>query len=130
MPPVIPLPLQPPEKVRKPRTAAQQAVINQSKAAKAREEDEAIEKLRAYIKEEVARLAARFSKKEQYFYGLLHLRVKSDTRRRPQVNSYNAFLHNYAEKENEGMDLGRVRVMACLTVTQIVPLVKSCHFAR
>ncbi|HEV7736466.1 MAG TPA: hypothetical protein VGO47_03725 [Chlamydiales bacterium] len=110
MPPIIPLPFKPREKISNvnKRTAAQQAVINQAKIEKAHKEDEAVEKLRTHIKEEIARLGEQFSKKEQYFYSLLHLKVKSETQRRKQVNSYNAFLRDYAEKENQGTLPGRL----------------------
>jgi|SRR6266481_2503838 len=71
-------------------------------AAKAWEEDDEVYVLLNHIQDEMQRLAAKFSKSQHYYWERLYLEAKSDRKKRSKINTYNAFIHDMANKENEG----------------------------
>ena len=83
-------------------------------AAKAQEEDHEVQVVFDHMKNETQRLSAKFSKSQRYFQERLYFEAKSDRQKRTKIDSYNAFIHDMANKENEG-----TCPFACRNLTEV-----------
>ena len=82
--------------------------------AQAQEEDDEVYALLNHIQVETQRLAAKFSKSQRYYQEQLYLEAKSDRKKRSKINTYNAFIYDMANKENEG-----TCPFACWNLTEV-----------
>jgi hypothetical protein len=70
------------------------------RAEQADEEEQELQKIQQRVSKDIMRLAARFSKSENYFCERLIFAAKSDRQTRSKTNAFNAFIRDLAQKEN------------------------------